>query len=292
MPCLIRWPGKIKPGTRIPHIAGAIDLLPTLASLTGVPLLGSKPLDGRDLKPLLLNPAIAWPERLIFSHQNGRVSVRTPQYRLDPQGALFDMLADPGQQRNVAPANPAVARRLTEAVVAWKDDVFAGPAKDDRPYPVGYPAFPWAPLPARDGVPAGGIKRSASAPNCSYFTNWRALEDTMTWDIEAATAGEYEVAVYYTCAKGDEGSVIEVSFNGSRLAGVVTPAYDPPFFPDRDRVIRKGESYMKEFKPLALGSIRLEKGRGRLVLRATEIKGKQVMDVRGITVTLRKQGGR
>ena len=30
-PCFVRWPGKIKPGTRVPQIAGAIDLLPTLA---------------------------------------------------------------------------------------------------------------------------------------------------------------------------------------------------------------------------------------------------------------------
>ncbi len=36
-PLLIRWPGHIKPGTKIAQIAGAIDLLPTLAELAGVP---------------------------------------------------------------------------------------------------------------------------------------------------------------------------------------------------------------------------------------------------------------
>jgi len=35
-PCLIRWPQHISPGTRVPHIAGAIDLLPTLADLAGI----------------------------------------------------------------------------------------------------------------------------------------------------------------------------------------------------------------------------------------------------------------
>jgi arylsulfatase A-like enzyme len=46
-PLLMRWPSHIAPGTKIPQIAGAIDLLPTLAALAGVPLTSAKPLDGR-----------------------------------------------------------------------------------------------------------------------------------------------------------------------------------------------------------------------------------------------------
>ena len=38
-PLLIRWPGHIPAGIRIPQIAGAIDLLPTLADLAGVPVV-------------------------------------------------------------------------------------------------------------------------------------------------------------------------------------------------------------------------------------------------------------
>jgi hypothetical protein len=44
---------------------------------------------------------------------------------------------------------------------------------------------------------------------------------------------------------------------------------------------------MKEFRPLHLGVIRLEKGRGQLTLRALEIPGASVMDVRQMTLTLR-----
>jgi hypothetical protein len=43
---------------------------------------------------------------------------------------------------------------------------------------------------------------------------------------------------------------------------------------------------MKEFRPLALGTMRLEKRRGHLTLRATDIPGRSVMDVRLITLTL------
>ena len=45
---------------------------------------------------------------------------------------------------------------------------------------------------------------------------------------------------------------------------------------------------MKEFRPLDLGTLRLEKGRGLLTLRALEIPGQSVMDVRMITLTLKK----
>jgi hypothetical protein len=44
---------------------------------------------------------------------------------------------------------------------------------------------------------------------------------------------------------------------------------------------------MKEFRPLKLGTIHLEKGRGLLSLRALEVPGKSVMDMRLLTLTLK-----
>src|SRR5688572_2837344 len=55
-----------------------------------------------------------------------------------------------------------------------------------------------------------------------------------------------------------------------------------------DRVSRAGESYMKDFKPLRLGVLTLNQGRGALALRAVRVPGKQVMEVRGVAVTLLK----
>ncbi len=284
-PFLIRWPGRIKAGTRVSEIAGAIDLLPTLTSLAGVSRVGDKPLDGKDISPLLFGKRSVWPDRMIFSHQNGQVSVRTRQYRLDARGALFDMVADSGQTTDIAGKQPEVAARFRQAVAAWRKEVLPkGP--DGRPFPVGYRQFPMTPLPARDGVPRGNIQRSAGAPNCSYFVNWTSPDDWMTWDIEVHTAGEYGVAIYYTCPAADAGSTIELSFQGRQVPGKVAPAWDPPLIADQDRVPRKGESIMKEFRPLNLGTMRLEQGRGLLTLRALTVAGKQVMDVRLITLTL------
>jgi hypothetical protein len=292
-PFFIRWPGQIPAGRRIAPIAAAIDLLPTLTDLAGIHAVGDKPLDGISLKPLLTDDTRAddWPDRMIFSHWAGKVSVRTQRYRLDDAGRLFDMEADPGQHRDMAGEKPDLAKRLTQARNEWNRQLLAGLGRDDRPYPVGYRQFPAAPLPARDGVPHGNVQRSARAPNCSYFTNWKSTQDSITWDIEVATAGRYEAVIYYTCPKADVGSIIELSFRNSRIEAPVAEAHDPPLMgAENDRVPRQrdGESYVKDFAPLRLGEMDLPAGRGDLTLRALKVPGTQVMDVRMVVLTLRQ----
>jgi arylsulfatase A-like enzyme len=283
-PLLIRWPGQIKPGTTVTQIAGAIDLLPTLAELAGVTLSGGKPLDGRSLKPLLTGTAADWPERTLVTFYNGRLSLRTQQYRLDPAGGLFGMLADPGQKRDIAKEQPQVAARLAAEAAKWRQELSPFVGKDERPYPVGFASF--TPLPARDGVPHGNVKRSAGAPNCSYFTNWRSTDDRITWDVEVGQAGRYEVAVHYACPAADIGSTVELALGEKRLQTKITAAHDPPLYGEaHDRVSRGSESYMKDFKPLVLGTVELPAGRGPLTLRALEVPGKQVMEVRYVTLT-------
>ncbi len=286
----MRWPGGgIQPGTVVKEIAGAIDLLPTLTAMTGVKRVGDKPLDGRNLAPLLLRKQDAdWAPRLIYSHQNGAISARSQQYRLDNRGALFDMIADPGQTKNIASDKPEVAAQMTKAVADWRAEVLPK-SNDARPYPVGYAGFPRTPLPARDGVPQGGVKRSAAAPNCSYFVNWTTLDDKMSWDIEVNMTGTYDVEILYTCPVADAGSTIELEFNGAKLTGKVLPGWDPPLYTNQDTIPRpNGESKMKEFRPLNLGLMHLEKGRGLLTLRALKIPGRSVMDVRQVNLTLKK----
>jgi arylsulfatase A-like enzyme len=288
-PFLVRWPGRIPAGRRIPQIAGAIDLLPTLADLAGLSLSGSRPLDGVSLKPLLLASAAEWPDRMIFSHWNNKVSVRTQRYRLDSENRLFDMQADPGQTTDVAERYTQEAERLAQAVARWRADVLSGLKNLDRPFTVGYPEHPVTTLPARDGVAHGAIRRSAQAPNCSYFENWTGVGDSITWDVEVETPGTYEAVIYYTCPAADVGATVELSLNGCRVQGAVQEANDPPLQgAEHDRVPRKGESYMKDFKPLRLGILTCSHGRGPLTLRALKIPGKTVMDVRALTLTLLK----
>jgi hypothetical protein len=215
------------------------------------------------------------------------VSVRTQRYRLDNTGKLFDMQVDPGQDHDTSKENPKIADRLRNAVAKWRQEVLPESRKDDRPFPVGYPEFPATILPARDGVPHGNIRRSAGAPNCSFFTSWTSAEDNITWDIDVATGGNYEATIYYTCPMQDIGSTVELRFGNSRVRAKIKEPHDPPLVgAEFDRVPRRGESYVKDFRPLALGIFRLEKGRGELNLRALEVPGKQVMEVRLVMLTL------
>ncbi|MGE3818314.1 MAG: arylsulfatase [Isosphaeraceae bacterium] len=286
-PLLIRWPGQIPPGTRITRIAGAIDLFPTLADLAGVPIDSPNPRDGLSLAAPLRGEKSDGPDRTLFQHWSGFVSARTQRYRLDAAGRLFDMVEDPGQSRDVARAHPDVAAKLRDEVARWRAEVLSELGPDQRPFPVGHREFPVTFLPARDGVPHGGVKRSAPAPNCSFFTNWSKPDDAITWDVEVATTGRYEAVLYQTCAPGNEGSILELQFGDARLTGKVSEPHDPPLRgSENDRVPRVGESYVKDFKPLRLGVIALENGRGTLTIRALEVPGRGVIDLRGLVLTL------
>lgn len=289
VPCVMRWPRRIRPGKKITQIAAVIDLLPTLADMAGIQIVSKKRLDGISVKPLLMGSSESWKDRMIFSHWRGRVSVRTQRYRLDHTDKLFDMKTDPMQNHDFSKDRPQAAERLRRAVSRWKEKVLPGIAKDDRPFPVGYPEFPTTFLPARDGVPRGNVRRSARAPNCSFFTGWSSAEDKITWDIEVANEGDYEAVVYYTCPPEDVGSAVELSFGQSRVRATVTVPHDPPLVgAEFDRCDRGSESFVKDFRPLRLGTFRLEKTRGQLTLRALNMPGKQVMDVRAVRLTLLK----
>jgi arylsulfatase A-like enzyme len=287
VPCFVRWPGKIPAGRCVSQISSSIDLLPTLSDLAGVPLQAGKPLDGRSLQPLLTaqnSATVKWLPRDLFSVSGGAkkpsVSVRSQTFRLDPAGALFDMEADPGQQRNVAADHPDELRRLSEAsrqFIAELPPGFSGP--DERPYTVGYADF--TPLPARDGIPHGTVRRSAKAPNCSYFTHWTRIEDEVTWDVDVGKSGEYQVEVYYACAPQNVGVELECSFEGESVRGTVTTPNDPPLVgEEHDRAPRDSESYVKAFRPFLLGELKMMAGRGVLRLRAPKIPGAEAVEVR------------
>ena len=309
--CYLQWPTRLPSGQTVKPITGAIDLLPTLTSLAGIPRVGDKPLDGRDLSPLLFRHKTSWPDRMIFSTWSGKISVRTERHRLDDRGCLYDLVDDPGQTSPANEHDTATANRLLTAVKEWRKEMFGVSAiasasekrnlpnaivttaskrvypMDARPLTVGYREFPLTILPARDGEPRGGVDRSGSAPNSSYFVNWTSKEDSMVWQLDVNTTGRYEVVIDYTCPEADAGSQIELSCGTSRLTGRVRPGWNPPLYTNQDTLPRsKSESTMKEFRPLSLGMISLKRGQAPLTLRALEIPGESVMDVLGITLTL------
>jgi arylsulfatase A-like enzyme len=285
-PCFVRWPKVIKPDTNITAIAGAIDLLPTLCELAGVKPTGSKPLDGISLAKSLRGEAVDPSERLLFQHWNGKVSVRSQRFRLDAAGKLYDMVTDPEQRREVNTNHPEEAKRLQAAVTQWRAEVLANLEwKDTRPFPVGHPGHRSTLLPARDGVPHGTIRRSAAAPNCSYFTHWTKSSDRVTWEVEVLRPGRYRVELLETCAAENVGVTLEMKLGKASVRNTVTMAHDPPATgPVHDRVPRGGESPMKDFQRWQLGEWTIPAGRGTLELSAPVIPGKEALEVRGVVL--------
>jgi len=284
VPFFIRWPGKIPADSEVEEIADAIDILPTLTDLAGIARPEPKPIDGVSLKPLIMKEGGEWPERILYSTFRGKTSLRTQRYRLSNRNELFEMEKDPGQRRDISGEEKEKTAELIALKEAWYESV-RPKGKEIRSFTVGYPGSPYTQLPARDGEASGGIKRSSVHPNCSYFLNWASVEDRITWDVEVATAGRYRAEIRYTCPEGDLGSEIELSFGESKVSGKVTVPHDPPLIGESDDRFPRDESYVKDFKAMALGVIELKKGVGDLTLRALKIPGRQAMEVRLLRLT-------
>ncbi len=279
-PLFIRWPGQIPAGKKVQELGAAIDLLPTLTDLAGFPAPRPKPLDGISLKPLLLSTPSNWPDRLIFSHWRNRVSARSRSFRLGHAGQLFNLNTDPGQRRDIRAERPQAYERLSKATAAWKKHSLPTTNPEFRPFLVGHPDATLTQLPARDGAGHGNLERSNRFPNCSFFTNWTSTDDYVSWEVDVLQSGTYSIEMHYACAEPDVGCTLELEWKGQRVQTEITEAHDPPLRGAENDRVKRVESYVKEFKPITLGTIWLEKGRGELRLNATKIPGAKAIDFR------------
>ena len=280
-PMIINWSGKIPKGKIINQIASGIDLLPTLKDLTGIKSQPKKPIDGISLQPLIMEKNPSWENRNIYNYWRGKLSLRNQNYRLDYQGQLFDMINDPSQTTDISIDRPQVVKEMLEAKEKWKKTVLVElPNKDKRPFYIGHSSVKTTQIPARDGFPHGELKRSNRFPNCTYFTNWINQKDSITWEAEVHKAGNFEVTVYYSCEEDAVGSVFEVSFGKAKIQGKIAEAHTTEEYgAEEDRVIRQ-ESYVKDFKPLKIGVISLQKGKGTLKIKGIKKNGRELMDFR------------
>ncbi len=280
-PLFVKWPAVIPEGTRVERLASVIDLLPTLAAMCGIPLETARPVDGIDLTPGLKGELTNWEDRYILNHWSGRISVRNQQYRLSHDGGLYDITADREQKNDLSDELPRVREEMQNVAGSFRSDIEKElPVEDLRPFYLGHPEFDYTQVPARDGTPHGGIERSNRYPNCSFFTSWTSLEDSITWKVEVPSRGRFRVTLYYTCREGDEGSLLELSLGGEQLQSRITVPFDPPLTGmERDRYPRI-ESYVKEWAELDMGTMELPEGEGILCLKALEIPGDSVIDFR------------
>lgn len=285
-PFFIYWKGRIEGGKTMDKVASAIDLFPTLLSLTGIDYVSEKPLDGKDLSSLLVNEEVEWPNRFVFSYWEKKASIRNESFLLDDKDQLFDLRSDPGQYHVVSDQFPEIYNQMIKEKQARLAEVVAElPEKDTRSFSLGHPDFKFNQLPARDAVAHGNIKRSNRFPNSSFFTNWTSTTDSLTWEVDVLADGEFEVELYYTCEADFLGSTLHLQMGDASLQGKVMDSYSQQLIgANEDRVLRQ-ESYEQNWGKMKLGKIKLVKGIGQLTLRAIAIPKGKVMDFRLMTFT-------
>ena len=276
-PLFIRWPKKIKAGAEIEQLSGCIDLLPTLLSLSGNKTRLGK-IDGIDLSECLTNENKEV-KRTLYRTWGAKSSFREGAYLLSNELDLYNVREDRTQKKPIQSKEPLIYQQmLTEKEAFDKESLLITQAKDTRPFLIAHPKEQYSKLPARDGLSNGNIKRSNQYPNSSYFTNWISIGDAIYWDVEVCESGTFEAIVYYTCPKGEEGSLIRLSSGNTKLVSALSKANGSLLIgKELDRVPRQ-ESYMQNFQPFSLGRITLSKGKTQILLDALDVKHNSVMD--------------
>ncbi|MCD0463211.1 arylsulfatase [Roseiconus lacunae] len=295
-PLMIRYPAKVTEGTHISTVCGAIDLLPTLADLAGIPWeqqqIEGKPVDGISFARELTGSdrRLAADDRILFSRWKNRTTARTQSYRIHSSGELYDIESDRGESTDIAKTRPDIAAHLGKELLRWQQSIGDPKTDEPRPFPIAHPDATWTQLPARDATFNGSIKRSNRFPNCTYLHDWSDTESRIEWDVDALSAGRYEVQLYYVCPKEDVGATLKLALESdggattsntasSITAKIETPVESPTIGAAEDRVERM-EGYVKRWKPMTLGTIDIRPGRQTLSLVATEIPGSQACEMR------------
>lgn len=130
VPCVMRWPARIKPGQECQQVASTIDLMPTFAAIVGGKLPADRPIDGLNIGGLLDDPQSSSPhdEAGFFYYRNGKVeALRLGKWKLHfkQQPELYDLRADISETKNLASAEPDVVARLSDVAAKYDADLKA-----------------------------------------------------------------------------------------------------------------------------------------------------------------------
>lgn len=165
VPCLMTWKGVIPGGTICNNLASSIDILPTLAAITGAELSGRK-IDGVNIYELMKGDFSQNPRDhfLYYYRKNSLEAIRKGDWKLvlphhsrtyegfKPgldgmpgqvnenhfvEGGLYDLRRDPGERYNVRGDYPEIEAELLKIAAAARqdlgDDLTKNPGKNRRP---------------------------------------------------------------------------------------------------------------------------------------------------------------
>lgn len=276
--CIMKWPGKIKPGTVTDEVACSIDLFDTILEVTGARAESKR--DGASLAPIFRGEKLK--ERAIYWHyphyanQGGRPGggVRSGNYKLvefyeDGRRELFDVKKDLSESRNLAAEKPEVVKGLAAQLDAWRKDVGAKmptPNPDYKPNP-----------PNKDGVitmrastalVTGVQLRFEPLPHKNTLGFWTNEDDYATFDFTVEKGGSFAVEVLQGCGKGSGGAEVELAVGDEKLTFTV-----------------KDTGGFQNFEARDVGTLKIEKpGKHALTVKAKTKPGVAVMDLRQIVL--------
>jgi arylsulfatase A-like enzyme len=146
VPLIVRWPGKIAPGSVCHVPATSVDFLPTISETANISLPDDREIDGESLMPLftqkgsLKRDAIYWH----FPHYRGEVVpysiIRKDAWKLIKRYEgktfeLFNLKEDIGEQHDLADKMPEKVRELDAQLSAWLEHTDAKlPIKRNKKY--------------------------------------------------------------------------------------------------------------------------------------------------------------
>jgi len=141
-PTIIRWPAKVKVGTRCATPVIGLDFYPTFLQIAGVEKKPGQILDGESLVPLLTGTGTLKRDA-IFWHFPAYLQGGKGTWRTTPAGAirsgdwklieffednrleLYNLADDIGEANNLAEKMPEKTRELHDRLVAWRKEVNA-----------------------------------------------------------------------------------------------------------------------------------------------------------------------
>jgi uncharacterized sulfatase len=130
-PIIFSWPGEIPAGEVKDELVSIVDLFPTLLDYAGAPRPAHR--SGVDLRPLIegkplsTRPALIGTATALRSDRKGEPAggsfLRSRRWHYlwysDGREALFDLTADPDEERDVAARHADVIRKSRERIREW-----------------------------------------------------------------------------------------------------------------------------------------------------------------------------
>jgi arylsulfatase A-like enzyme len=154
IPLLVRWPGRVKPGTISDRLVCLNDLMATCADIVGARLPDDAGEDSASLLPVLLGKAKEPPHEAVVHHSiDGSFAIRQGKWKLElcpgsggwsdpkpgsakekglPRVQLYDVTADVGEKANVQERHPEVVERLTKLLEKYVADGRSTPGKPQK----------------------------------------------------------------------------------------------------------------------------------------------------------------